>query len=107
LSQVSPPSTNMFSGLTVAGKIEQKKTSCLQMEVRGWLHPDLLHQLCSSRHPYSTKGGTLIVSGRSSDSRSTYFLHLPNMNASGFMQISSRSQRRDRGWFSQPSLLFL
>jgi len=29
------------------------------------------------------------------------------LNTSGSLQISSRSQRRDRGWFSQPSLLFL
>jgi len=58
------------------------------------------------RYRLSTNGDIPIASGRSSDSRSSYSLHLPNTNVSGYSQISSRLQRRDRGWISQPSLLF-
>ena len=40
--------------------------------------PCLLDQRCLSEHLFSAKDATTIVSGRSSDSRSSYSLHLPN-----------------------------
>ena len=49
--------------------------------------PCLLDQRCLSKHLFSAKDATTIVSGRSSDSRSPYSLHLPNKNASGFCRF--------------------
>ena len=56
----------------------QKKTSCLQNGDSRLIAPCLLYQRCSGIYLYSAKGDILIAPGRSSDSWSLYFLHLPN-----------------------------
>ena len=54
------------------------------MEVPRLMAPCLLNQRCLSKHLFSAKDANSIVSGRSSDSRSPYFLHLPNETSVAF-----------------------
>ena len=93
----------------ISNKIGQKKTSNLQKGgsrlIAPWFtsstlfgHAPILHERW---HPYSFRQVfwlAFILLSATFPTRKCQWL---------YMQISSRSQRRDRGWFSQPSLLFL